>query len=93
MERQQRNNKSLHHIIGKCNHDKFNVDFPENKEIITQKTHDAINNLFKQHQSPKEQWIDMVELWSKSLSERTRQDLLEIFNRQDRSFYLRKLVK
>jgi hypothetical protein len=89
----RRNNKSLHHICGKSNADKFNVCEKENKIIITQKTHDAINNLFGTNQCPKSQLLVMLDIWDSALSKETKRELIDILSKPDRTFYLRKLVK
>lgn len=88
-----RKDKSVHHKIWQCNRSKFNVWEPENKIIVTQKFHDAFNQVFGVHQSPREQLMDILLLVESTLSERTKNDLFEILNRPDKSFYLRKLVK
>jgi len=90
---ERRDNKSLHHIIGKSRGDKFNVSEPENKIIITQKTHDALNNLFWTAQSPKEQMLVMMDIRDTALSKETKRALIDLLTQSDRTFYLRKLVK
>ena len=91
--KERRNNKSLHHIIWQCHKDEFNVTEPENKKIITQRTHDALNNLFGTNQCPKSQLLVMLDLRDSALSEETKRELIDILSKSDRTFYLRKLVK
>lgn len=91
---QRRKDKSLHHIIWQCNRDKFNISEQENKIIITQKQHDAFNLIFGNKQTPKEQIYELLNnrRWP-VLSNRVRQDIVNILNLSDREFYLKKLVK
>ena len=92
--KERRNNKSLHHICGQKDRDKFNVWYHENKKVITQKQHDAFNLIMWNRQNPKEQLkLLLEEWWYPVLSEETKQELYDILNKNDRDFYQRKLVK
>lgn len=85
--------KDIHHIISKKRINKFNVNNDKNKIKIPRRKHVALNQLYGDHQSPKEQLKDMFEIWKTALSEEVRQVLSDVLNLDDEAFYDFDLVK
>lgn len=83
----------LHHIIGKCNQNNYNVRAKENLVRIPRRDHDALNRYFKDKQSPREQLQKIFELTKQVLEEKTRKDLAEILSRTDENFYIPEVLK
>lgn len=85
--------KDIHHIISKKRINKFNVNNDKNKIKIPRRKHVALNQLYGDHQSAKEQLKDMFEIWKTALSEEVRQVLSDVLNLDDEAFYDFDLVK
>lgn len=85
--------KDIHHIISKKKINQFNVNNEKNKIKIPRRQHVALNQLYKDHQTPKEQLRDMVEIWKSALSEEVRQVLYDLLSLDDEAFYEFDLVK
>lgn len=85
--------KDIHHIISKKKINQFNVNNEKNKIKIPRRQHVALNQLYKDHQTPKEQLRDMVEIWKSALSEEVRQTLYDLLSLDDEAFYEFDLVK
>lgn len=85
--------KDIHHIISKKKINQFNVNNEKNKIKIPRRQHVALNQLYKDHQTPKEQLRDMVEIWKSALSEEVRQVLYDLLSLDDEAFYDFDLVK
>lgn len=84
--------KDVHHIISRKNK-KFNIKEDDNKITIFRRTHVALNNLFWDKQSPKEQLRMMLDIWKTALSENVRQQLYDILDLSDELFYNKTLLK
>lgn len=85
--------EDIHHIISKKKRHEFNVDNPKNKVKIKRRKHVALNGLYGDHQTPKEQLKDMLEIRKTALSEEVRQTLYDILSLDDEVFYDYDLVK
>lgn len=85
--------KDIHHIISKKKINQFNVNNEKNKIKIPRRQHVALNQLYKDHQTPKEQLRDMFEIWKSALSEEVRQVLYDLLSLDDEAFYEFDLVK
>ena len=85
--------KDIHHIISKKKINKFNTNNEKNKIQIQRRKHIALNQLYWDHQTPKEQLKDMVEIWKTALSEEVRQTLYDLLSLDDEAFYDFDLVK
>ena len=85
--------KDIHHIISKKKANQFNVNNEKNKIKISRRKHVALNQLYGDHQSAKEQLKDMFEIWKTALSEEVRQVLSDVLNLDDEAFYEFDLVK
>lgn len=83
----------LHHLLGKCNQNKYNVRAKQNIVRISRREHDALNRYFKDKQSPREQLQKIFELVTPVLNENTRKDLAEILSRTDEDFYIPQVLK
>ena len=85
--------KDIHHILSRKMANKFNVNNPKNKIEIQRRKHIHLNWLFLDHQNPRDQLRDMLEIWKTALSEEVRTALYEILSLDDEWFYDYDLVK
>ena len=84
---------NLHHIMGKCNRQKYNTEIPENKVRISEREHDALNRYFKDKQNPRDQLRKVFELVKPVLSVGVRHELEVILSCSDDLFYIPELLK
>ena len=84
---------NLHHIMWRCNRNKYNTEIPENKVRISEREHDALNRYFKDKQNPREQLRKVFELVKPVLSTGVRHELEIILNCDDDMFYIPELLK
>lgn len=85
--------QDIHHIISKKKIHKFRVNDPKNKIIINRRKHVALNALYWDHQTPKEQLQDMYDIRKTALSEEVSTALYDILQLDDEAFYQYDLVK
>lgn len=85
--------EDIHHILSRKMAHKINVNNPKNKVKISRRKHVALNALFNDHQNPRDQLRDMVEIRKTALSEEVRQALYDILSLDDEAFYDYDLVK
>jgi hypothetical protein len=85
--------KDIHHILSRKMANKFNVNNPKNKIEIQRRKHIHLNWLFLDHQNPRDQLRDMLEIWKTALSEEVRTVLYDILSLDDEWFYDYDLVK
>ena len=84
----------LHHIIGKCNQNKYNIKAKENLIRIPRRKHMHINWLFWPKQSPREQFQEIYELTKSVLSEWVRRELYTLlYEADDELFYIPEVLK
>ena len=83
----------LHHLMGKCHQNQYNVRAKQNIVRIPRREHDALNRFFKDKQSPREQIAKVLDLVKPVLNDKTRTDLAEILSRTDEDFYIPELIK
>lgn len=84
---------NLHHIMGRCNRQKYNTEIPENKVRISEREHDALNRYFKDKQNPRDQLRKVFELVKPVLSAGVRHELEVILSCSDDLFYIPELLK
>ena len=84
---------NLHHIMWRCNRNKYNTEIPENKVRISEREHDALNRYFKDKQNPREQLRKVFDLVKPVLSTGVRHELEIILNCDDDMFYIPELLK
>ena len=84
---------NLHHIMWKCNRQKYNTEIPENKVRISEREHDALNRYFKDKQNPRDQLRKVFELVKPVLSAGVRHELEVILSCSDDLFYIPELLK
>ena len=84
---------NLHHIMWKCNRQKYNTEIPENKVRISEREHDALNRFFKDKQNPRDQLLKVFNLVKPVLSAGVRHELEIILNCDDDLFYIPELLK
>lgn len=84
---------NIHHIMWKCNRQKYNTEIPENKVKISEREHDALNRFFKDKQNPRDQLRKVFDLVKPVLSAGVRQELEIILNCDDDLFYREELLK
>ena len=84
---------NLHHIMWRCNRQKYNTEIPENKVRISEREHDALNRFFKDKQNPREQLLKVFNLVKPVLSQWVRHELEVILNCSDDLFYIPELLK
>lgn len=85
---------NLHHIMWQCNKHLYNVNIPENKIIMSEREHIALNNYFRDKQNPREQLKQVYETVKSVLSEWVRRELYTIlYEADDSMFYIPELLK
>lgn len=85
---------NLHHIMWQCNKHLYNVNIPENKIIMSEREHIALNNYFGNKQNPREQLKQVYETVKSVLSEWVRRELYTIlYEADDSMFYIPELLK
>ena len=84
---------NLHHIMWRCNRQKYNTNIPENKVMISEREHDALNRFFKDKQNPRDQLLKVFNLVKPVLSQWVRHELEVILNCSDDLFYIPELLK
>ena len=84
---------NLHHIMWKCNRQKYNTEIPENKVRISEREHDSLNRFFKDKQNPRDQLLKVFNLVKPVLSAGVRHELEIILNCDDDLFYIPELLK
>lgn len=85
--------KDIHHILSRKMANKFNVNHPKNKIEIQRRKHVALNQLFLDHQSPRDQLKNMLDIRRTALSPEVAQMLEDIVNLDDEALYAYELVK
>jgi hypothetical protein len=84
---------NLHHIMWRCNRQKYNTNIPENLVRISEREHDALNRYFKDKQNPRDQLRKVFELVKPVLSAGVRHELEVILSCEDELFYIPELLK
>ena len=84
---------NLHHIMWRCNRNKYNTNIPENLVKISEREHDAFNRYFKDKQNPRDQLLKVFNLVKPVLSNWVRHELEVILNCDDDLFYIPELLK
>ena len=84
---------NIHHIMWRCNRNKYNTNIPENLVKISEREHDAFNRYFKDKQNPREQLLKVFNLVKPVLSNWVRHELEVILNCDDELFYIPELLK
>ena len=84
---------NLHHIMWRCNRNKYNTNIPENIVRISEREHDAFNRYFKDKQNPREQLRKVFDLVKPVLSAGVRHELEIILSCEDELFYIPELLK
>jgi hypothetical protein len=86
--------KNIHHIIWKCNKRLYNVNIDQNKIIMSEREHIALNNYFGNKQNPREQLKQVYETVKSVLSAWVRKELYTIlYEADDSMFYIPELLK
>ena len=89
-----KNEKDIHHLIGKKDRMKYNTNADENKVKISRREHVALNQFFWDKQSPREQLIKVFELVKPVLSPWVRNELYTILElTDDEMFYIPEVLK
>lgn len=84
----------IHHILGRCLKNKYNVYADENKIRIPRWDHMAYNLFVKDKQNPREAMQKMYEMCKQVLTEETRARLVDIlYNTDDKDFYIQEVLK
>ena len=84
---------NLHHIMWRCNRNKYNTNIEQNIVRISEREHDAFNRYFKDKQNPREQLLKVFNLVKPVLSNGVRHELEVILNCEDELFYIPELLK
>lgn len=85
---------NIHHIMWKCNRMKYNTNIEENKIVMNEREHIALNNFFKDKQNPREQLQKVFEIVKPILSPWVRKELYTIlYECDDSMFYIPELLK
>ena len=84
----------LHHIMGQCNKNLYNVGIDQNKIRMPRRKHVALNNFFGSKQNPREQLKDVYEIVKTVLTPWVRRELYTIlYETDDEMFYIPELLK
>ena len=85
---------NLHHIMWQCNKHLYNVNIDQNKIIMSEREHIALNNYFRDKQNPREQLKQVYETVKSVLSAWVRKELYTIlYEADDSMFYIPELLK
>lgn len=90
----EKENLTVHHIIGRCNRKWANVEEKINKMILSEFKHRAFNSIFQQAQSPQEQ-LDVMynQYWKKVLSPQVCAEIEQLLLMSREEFYNEGLIK
>ena len=88
-----RTSTNLHHIMWRCNRNKYNTNIEQNLVRISEREHDALNRYFKDKQNPREQLRKVFDLVKPVLSAGVRHELEIILSCEDELFYIPELLK
>lgn len=89
-----KNAMDLHHIMGRCNRNKYNTNIEENKIKINRRLHVALNWFFGDKQNPRDQLKQVFEITKNVLSPGVRRELYTIlYECDDEMFYIPELLK
>lgn len=90
----EKENLTVHHIIGRCNSKWANVNEKINRMLLTEFKHRSFNNIFEQAQSPQEQLGVMYnQFWKKTLSPTVCAEIEALLSMDKRDFYKKGLLK
>lgn len=90
----EKENYTVHHIIGRCNSKWANVNEKINRMLLTEFKHRSFNNIFEQAQSPQEQLGVMYnQFWKKTLSPAVCAEIEALLSMSKEDFYKEKLIK
>jgi len=85
---------NLHHIMWQCNKHLYNVNIDQNKILMSERKHVALNNFFGNKQNPREQLKDVYEIVKTVLTPWVRRELYTIlYETDDEMFYIPELIK
>lgn len=85
---------TVHHIIGRCNSRRANVEEKTNKMILSEFKHRAFNSVFQQAQSPQEQLEVMYNQFrKKTLSPQVCAEIETLLFMDKEDFYNEGLIK
>ena len=85
---------NLHHIIWKCNKHLYNVNIDQNKIVMSERKHIALNNFFGNKQNPRDQLKDVFEIVKNVLTPWVRRELYTIlYETDDEMFYIDEVLK
>jgi hypothetical protein len=85
---------NLHHIMWQCNKHLYNVNIDQNKIIMSEREHIALNNYFGNKQNPREQLKQVYETVKSVLSTWVWRELYAIlYEADDSMFYIPELLK
>ena len=86
--------QDIHHIMWKCNRNKYNTNIEQNKVKISRRLHVALNWFFWDKQNPREQLKQVFEIVKPILSPWVRNELYTIlYDCDDEMFYIPELLK
>lgn len=86
--------QDIHHIMWKCNRNKYNTNIEQNKVKISRRLHVALNGFFGDKQNPREQLKQVFEIVKPILSPWVRNELYTIlYECDDEMFYIPELLK
>ena len=85
---------TIHHIIGRCNSRRANVEEKTNKMILSEFKHRAFNSIFQQAQSPQEQ-LDVLynQFRKRALSPQVCAEIEQLLLMTREEFYNEELIK
>lgn len=84
----------IHHIMWRCNRNKYNTNIDKNKVKINRRLHVALNSFFGDKQNPRDQLKQVFEIVKPVLSEWVKKELYTIlYEADDDLFYTPELLK
>lgn len=84
---------SRHHLIQRCEKEKYNVHDQRNIKVMKHIQHVALHSLFHNLTSPKEQLAFLKDLYINVLSDETKAIFETLINCSDKDFYAKWIVK
>lgn len=92
-KRREKNYLTKHHIVGRCNRSRANVEDDTNIFLLRVLEHQALNTLFKDKQCPHEQLEVMYEIRENILSDYAKELIETLLSLPKERFYKSYLIK
>ena len=85
--------ENVHHIISQCMRNEYKIDVKENKLRMQVSRHNALHALFWCLHTPKEQIMEMYNIYESILWDTAKNLFNELMNLEDNEFYIQNVLK